>query len=186
MHSKQNFGLMQVEILINLSENMRNQEDKCDTLFITLRKIIQAIDLHSKQLVHQYGLTGPQMVVLKVICQSGEALVNSKQLAQNVSLSQATICSILDRLVEKGYIQREKSQVDKRKTYIRATEKATVIFAQNPALLQEDFVKQFDALKDWEQDFMLASLERLADMLHTKSMDAISATATPDLFTLDS
>lgn len=153
---------------------MLNKKEKCDTLLITLRKIIHEIDLHSKQLFNKYGLTGPQLIVLKVICQSGEHLVNSTQLAHDVSLSQPTITSILHRLVEKGYINREKSEVDKRQTYIRPTEKASAVFEQSPTLLQEDFIKQFNVLKGWEQGLMIASLERMADMMHTKSMDRIA------------
>ncbi len=160
---------------------MLGKQDKCDILLIALRKIIRAIDLHSKQLVTKYGLTGPQMIVLKVICQSGEQLVNSTQLAHEVSLSQATITSILDRLVEKRYIRREKSDIDKRKTYIKPTDRATAVFEQNPTLLQEDFIKQFDGLKDWEQDLMIASLERMADMMHAKSIDAAPVLANAEL-----
>lgn len=160
---------------------MINPLEKCDILLISLRKIIRAIDLHSKQLVNKYGLTGPQMIVLKVICQKGEQLMNSTQLAYEVSLSQATITSILDRLVERGYIKREKSERDKRKTYIKPTDKATVIFEQNPTLLQEDFIRQFVALKDWEQDLMIASLERMADMMNAKSIDAAPVLASAEL-----
>ena len=137
--------------------------------------------MHSKQLVNKYGLTGPQMIVLKVICQSGEQLVNSTQLAHEVSLRQATITSILDRLVEKGYIRREKSKVDKRKTYIKPADRASAVFEQNPTLLQEDFIKQFDELKDWEQDLMIASLERMADMMHAKFIDAAPVLANAEL-----
>lgn len=160
---------------------MVKHQEKCDILLIALRKIIRSIDLHSKQLVNKYGLTGPQMIVLKVICQSGMQLLNSTQLAREVSLSQATITSILDRLLEKGYIRREKSEVDKRKTYIKPTDKATAVFEQNPTLLQEDFIKQFDALKDWEQDLMIASLGRMADMMHAESIDAAPVLANTDI-----
>lgn len=160
---------------------MGEKQVKCDILLTSLRKIIRAIDLHSKKLVSKFGLTGPQMIVLKVICQSGEQLINSKELAENVSLSQATITSILDRLVERGYILREKLDVDKRKTYIRPTDKAHNVIKQNPTLLQEDFINQFDELKDWEQYLMIASLERIADMMNAKSIDASPVLANADI-----
>lgn len=150
---------------------MQIKTEKCDKLLIELRKIIRAIDLHSKQLVSQYGLTGPQLIVLKAICQAGDHLLNSTQLARDVSLSQATITSILDRLLDKMYIKREKSNLDKRKTYIRPTAKAIAVFEKSPKLLQEDFIKKFDGLKDWEQDFMVATLGRMAEMMHVKAID---------------
>ena len=44
----------------------------CDDVLIAIRRIIQSVDLHSKHLVKQFGLTGPQLIVLREISQSGE------------------------------------------------------------------------------------------------------------------
>lgn len=144
---------------------MTDYSPKTDILLIALRKVIQAIDLHSKKLVQQYGLTGPQLLLLKVIYRSGDQMLNSTQLARYVSLSQATVTSILDRLLEKGYVVREKSSTDKRQTHIRATAKTAAVFAQNPALLQPEFLDKFNQLLDWEQSQLVASVERIADMM---------------------
>lgn len=151
---------------------MSNIEDKSDIILISLRKIIRAIDLHSKQLVQKYGLTGPQMLLLKAVHNANSDAITSSQLANELALSQATITSILDRLIDKGYVQRQKSTIDKRKTHIIATAKAKAIFEKKPKLLQEDFVRQFDGLLNWEQDMLIASLERVAYMMHAKEIDA--------------
>lgn len=160
---------------------MTNNADKCDLLLISLRRVIQAIDLHSKQLVSRYGLTGPQILLLKAIYQFEENEISSKELAQKVSLSQATITSIMDRLSEKKYITRNKSAADKRKTMLTLTKKAIKILEKKPSLLQEDFVKQFQALEDWEQTLMLASLEKMASMMHAKSLDVAPVLSNPEL-----
>lgn len=145
---------------------------KCDKLLISLRKIIRAIDLHSKELAKKFGLTGPQMVVLKSISSASNPSLNSSQIAKDVSLSQATVTSILDRLTENNYITRHKSQTDKRQVHVRLTDKAITVFAQNPTLLQENFIKQFEALKEWEQDLLCSSLARIAEMMDAKSIEA--------------
>lgn len=144
---------------------------KCDHLLMTLRKITRALDLHSKQLVQKYGLTGPQMTLLKSIWEKSDQHMTSKQLSNIISLSQATVTSILDRLTERGYITRVKCQHDRRKIYIRLTDRAVQVFIKNPTLLQEDFVSQFTALHDWEQSLLLSSLERIANMMDTKKID---------------
>ena len=143
-----------------------------DNLLIALRKIIRAIDLHSKQLVRQYGLTGPQMIILKTITTSNTSNINSKILAEKVSLSKATVTSIVDRLVDKGYVLREKSPTDRRQTYLVPTPKTKEIFNQNPNLLQEKFISQFAKLKEWQQYDMIATLERIADMMDAEKLDA--------------
>ena len=99
-----------------------SQKHPADEVVSTLRKIIRAIDLHSKQLTKKYGLTGPQIIVLKEINESPDRPIS--EIARKVSLSQATVTSILDRLEQQGYAQRHRSQIDKRKVNIVLTEKA--------------------------------------------------------------
>ncbi|MGD9390603.1 MAG: MarR family transcriptional regulator, partial [Thioalkalispiraceae bacterium] len=71
-----------------------------DQVLISLRQIIRAIDLNSKRLERESGLTGPQLLVMQLIGSAGE--ITAGVLAREVSLSQATVTSILDRLERKG------------------------------------------------------------------------------------
>jgi DNA-binding MarR family transcriptional regulator len=65
-------------------------------LLITLKKVIRAIDLHSKHLSKTSGLTGPQLlIILEIDKASG---VNSSQVAKKINLSAATVTNIIDRL----------------------------------------------------------------------------------------
>ena len=65
----------------------------CDNVLIAIRRIIQSIDLHSKSLVKQFGLTGPQLIILKEISQSSE--ITASDLSRAISLSQATVTGVL-------------------------------------------------------------------------------------------
>lgn len=159
--------------LMNKASLMVAADDKCQNILILLRQIIRAIDLHSKHLVRLYGLTGPQMLLLKLICEASESSPpTSRELADLASLSQATITSILDRLDANGYAVRERSTHDRRKIYIKPTDKSIHIFASRPELLQEQFVLRFNQLKNWEKTSMLAMLERMVDMMSAEDLDA--------------
>lgn len=149
---------------------MINYNQKSDEILTLLRKITRAIDLHSKQLVKKYGLTGPQMLLLKIVLEQQE--VTSSHLAEIANLSLPTVTSILDRLSQKGYLVRTRSQTDKRKIYVTATPEAEVLFASQPSLLQEQFVKRFYELKDWEQSQLISSLSRVSDMMSAEHIDA--------------
>lgn len=67
---------------------MRIHVSRCEEVLIALRRLIRAIDLHSRQLVRSHGLTAPQSLIWKEIVSYGE--ISVVQLAQRVSLSQAT------------------------------------------------------------------------------------------------
>ncbi len=149
---------------------MTKYNEKCDEILTLIRKITRAIDLHSKQLLKKYGLTGPQLLLLKIIIQH-ETLSSSK-LADIASLSHPTVTSILDRLSLSDHVKREKANDDKRKVMVLATEKAKKLFESSPSLLQEQFVTQFYALKDWEQSQLISSLSRIAEMMSAGDLDA--------------
>jgi len=141
-----------------------------DQVLVSLRQIIRAIDLHSKHIERESGLTGPQLLVMQSIAQFD--LVTAGQIAREVNLSQATVTTILDRLEKKAYVTRERSQEDKRKVLICLTEAGELMLKQAPTLLQESFIDHFGGLEAWEQNLILSSLQRVADMMQAGHLDA--------------
>jgi DNA-binding MarR family transcriptional regulator len=135
-----------------------------------LRRIIRAIDLHSRSLVHRYGLTGPQLVVLKELVESSPLSVGD--VASSVNLSQATVTGILDRLERKGMVSRSRSTQDKRKVLVSHTASAEEVLAGAPPLLQEHFTKAFARLPDWEQTQVLSSLQRIVSLMEAGDVEA--------------
>ena len=65
-------------------------------MLIALRQIIRAIDMHSKRLIKEAGLTSPQLLLLKGIDELGQ--ISMRQLADHTNMSQATATTIMDRL----------------------------------------------------------------------------------------
>lgn len=147
-----------------MEEQHRSQE-----VLVELRKIIRAIDIHSKTLVQKYGLTGPQMVTLKEIIKANRVTVSV--LARQANLSHATVTSILDRLERNGCVTRVRDVQDKRKIYVEATDKAKEIIHHAPTLLQDHFIDKFDKLLDWEQTLLLSSLQRIATMMNAEKIN---------------
>ena len=139
-------------------------------VLVTLRQIIRAIDLRSKKLERESGLTGPQLLIMQAI---GEAqTISPGTLAKSVSLSQATVTTILDRLEKRYLVLRMRSSDDKRKVAVSLTQEGEELLRQAPNLMQEDFIKAFEELKEWEQTQILSSLQRVAAMMNAEGLDA--------------
>ncbi len=132
-------------------------------VYSTLRQIVRAMDIYSKYLHKYYGLSSPQLTILKELSEVNE--IPTGQLAKKISLSQATVTDILDRLEEKGLVIRQRSSYDKRRVYIQISEKGKEINLKNPSLLKEDFIRQFNELEDWEQTLILSSMQRIVTMM---------------------
>jgi DNA-binding MarR family transcriptional regulator len=144
--------------------------DPLEQVLTSLRRVIRATDMHSKHLAKISGLTTPQILLLQAIRKLEGAALG--QLADEVSLSQPTVTSILDRLEKKEYIERERSTVDKRKVHVHLTERGIEILRDAPTPLQEHFSRQFNDLQEWEQTMMIASLQRVAYMMDAEHIDA--------------
>lgn len=135
-----------------------------------LRRIIRATDLHSKQLAREVGLTTPQAVVLQAVRDLGEVTIG--QLSRRVSLSQGTVTTILDRLEERGLVERYRSTADRRVVHSRLTRRGRVLLAKAPPLLHEKFTAAFARLSAARQDRIIATLDEVAAMMGAADLDA--------------
>lgn len=145
---------------------MSNHQD----VLVALRKITRAIDLHSKQLMRETGLTAPQLLVLNELVIDPAATPST--VAKAVHLSQATVTSILDRLDKAGLILRTRSDTDRRVTYLKLTEEGLRKAKSAPEPLQAGFIQKFGALEPWERHQLVASIQRMAAMMDADDIDA--------------
>lgn len=143
---------------------------KDEELLVALRKVIRAIDLRSKQLNKDVGLTGPQLLIMQDLGKQPGIMV--RQIADNINLSPATVTSILDRLETKQLVQRIRSTEDKRRVGVFLTEQGKLIMKDAPRPFQEHFINRFALLKEWEQSQMVATMQHIANMMDAQDIDA--------------
>lgn len=153
--------------------------DRIDTSLIALRRILRATDLFGREIKQAAGVTPAQFRALQIIAESGQA--TATVIAQRMRVSQATVTSLVDKLVREGMVLREKSTQDRRQTDIHMTRKGRQILADAPDPLQQRFVRKFSAMEDWEQAMLVASLERVAAMLDADDIDASPVLDTGDI-----
>jgi len=139
-------------------------------ILVALRRIMRAIDLHSKKIEHSAGLTVPQILILQKIEEAGSLGVS--EIARRVSLSQATVTSVIDRLVRKDLVTRERDHTDRRVVNISLTKRGAEQLEGAPGLLQEEFINRFDTLEPWEQKMLTAAVERIASIMDAEEVDA--------------
>jgi DNA-binding MarR family transcriptional regulator len=144
-------------------------ENKIESVLIALRRVIRATDLHSRNLIKTAGLTGPQLLLLRSIRDNGDHTIG--ELSSQISLSQATVTTILDRLERRGLVYRLRSTTDKRKVHVHLTPAGIATLDKAPMPLQESFVRRFEQLHEWEQSAILSSLQRVATMMDAETID---------------
>ncbi len=147
-----------------------------DDVLSAIRQITQAIDLHSRHLVKKHNITGPQLIILKVI--ANNTVLSVSELASQTSLSLSTVTGILARLEKRNFVKRTKSEQDKRRVNVELTSQGSAFLEQAPKPLQDRFIAGFDRLESWERMMILSSLQRLVSLMKAEDIDVSPILAT--------
>ncbi len=139
-------------------------------ILVALRRIMRAIDLRSKALEKQVGLTVPQLLVLQVLNEADR--LNVSEIANAVNLSQGTATSIVQRLVAKGLVSKQGSSSDRRMVMVALTARGKSKLAASPELFQEKFTERFEQLDSWEQKMLISAVERIAAIMNAEDVPA--------------
>jgi DNA-binding MarR family transcriptional regulator len=129
----------------------------------SLRRIVRAIDLYSRELKATCGLTVPQLVCLSAIVR--EKQITAATLSLQVNLSPSTIVGILDRLERGLLIKRVRSVEDRRQVIIMATEAGQDAVRKAPSPLQENLAIGLGNLLPGEQATIAQSLDQIVALM---------------------
>lgn len=143
----------------------------------SLRRIVRAIDLYSRELKASCGLTVPQLICLSAIRR--EKQITAVALSLLVHLSPSTLVGILDRLEKAGLIARVRSTEDRRLIIIKATEAGKEAVRKAPSPLQDNLAIGLGKLPAEKQATIARSLDTIVEL-----MEAHDITVAP-LLTLE-
>jgi len=145
---------------------------RTDAALIALRRILRATEQYERDLAQAVGLTPAKLRVLQILSSSDARSATPTQLAGRMGVSQATVTALVDQLDKLGLTQRQRSSTDRRQLHVNMTPVGADALRSAPDALQQHFVSGFQALQDWEQAMLVASLERVAAMLNAQGLDA--------------
>ncbi len=136
-----------------------------------IRQIIRAVDVHSRRLHDECGLTGPQLATLQAAARLEP--VTAGALSRAVRLSQATVTGILARLERRSLVARARETDDKRVVVVRVTAEGRELLGRAPSLLQDRVRRELERLDEWERLAILSNLQRLATMMGADEIEAL-------------
>jgi len=153
--------------------------ERSNTALVALRRILRVTELNSRKLAHQSELTTSQLLVLQHVAQAGRALPTA--IAKAVTLKQATVTVIINKLEDAALVSRHRDTDDRRRIWVELTPAGRVALDSSPDLLQHRFVRGFENLEEWEQSMIIAALERVATLLDAEQVDAAPVLDVGDL-----
>ncbi|MFP6683659.1 MAG: MarR family transcriptional regulator [Polyangiaceae bacterium] len=113
----------------------------------------------TKGLARQFGLTGPQLTVIKLLEQFGDLSLSS--LSERIRANNSTVTGIIDRMERSELVQRERSASDRRMVHIRLTKKGHHLASQIEVEPMKVFRDALRALPPAERHELLRILGRV-------------------------
>lgn len=141
-------------------------------IIIDIRKIVRSINLESKRIQKDFGVSIPQLLCLMFLSRQPEYQASHKSLTEHLTLNSSTVTGIINRLEKKGYIARLPKRGDKRVTYIALTSAGFKIIKATPDLLQEKLTENLKKLPEKKLEQIRTALSSLIQVLGIQEVDA--------------
>lgn len=135
-----------------------------------IRRIIRAVDMHSKMLQQAQDITAPQLVCLLTLVHQGP--LSLKALSHAIDLSSSTTVGVVDRLEAKGLATRTRSETDRRQVLVSVTVQGEAVANRAPFPLQNRLVEGFRNMPELEQATLTLALEKLVALMAASNIDA--------------
>jgi MarR family transcriptional regulator, organic hydroperoxide resistance regulator len=136
----------------------------------SIRKIMRAVDLHSRKIHADLSVTLPQLLCLHALADQDSLTLQG--LSHAVNLSNSTVNGIVDRLEAKTLVTRTRSTDDRRRVVLALSPAGRRLAASAPSLLQDRFAEALRRLPELEQATIALSLDRVVDLMEARHIDA--------------
>lgn len=144
--------------------------NRSEDALIALRRIQRKTELASRKLAETEGLTPSQLKVMQLVNEHGEASMG--WLSEETHLKNATLTSLVDKLVARDMVIRRRCDTDRRRVWLKLKPAGMAAIESAPDLLQTVFQTRFEGLPDWQQAMIISSLEQVSSMLDATDIDA--------------
>jgi DNA-binding MarR family transcriptional regulator len=141
-------------------------------ILLKIRKIVRSINLESKKVQKEYGVSIPQILCLEYLNRSNNYQATQKELRDYLSLNSSTVSGIINRLEKRGYIARLPKRADKRTTHIVMTSKGSDLLKKTPLLLHEKLSNKLEKVPNDHTTDINEALDLIIDYLGIDDVDA--------------
>jgi len=141
-------------------------------ILIPIRKIVRSINLESKKIQKEYGVSIPQVLCLNFLKSCPQYQATQGEVKKFLNLNSSTTSGIIDRLEKKGLLIRLPKFGDKRVVNISLTSTGDKLLSTMPSLLHEQLSENLMKLDNEKLLNVKESLNILIRLLEIEEFDA--------------
>jgi len=145
-----------------------NRDVAISEIMQSLRRIIKSIQDYSQEVSNKFGITGPQLWVLKII--SGNENLSLGELSKRMYLHPSSITGLVDRLEKKGYVLRDRGQEDRRVIKVQLTSEGKKLVRKAPNPIQGKMIYGLRKLRNGKLNLIYHSIQELVEIMEAQSL----------------
>ncbi|MEX2369778.1 MAG: MarR family transcriptional regulator [Bacteroidales bacterium] len=141
-------------------------------ILIKVRKIVRSINLESKKIQKEYGVSIPQVLCLHFLHNSPNFQATQGDIRKFLNLNSSTASGIIQRLEKKGFVARLPKSGDKRVVNITLTSDGEEHLSKIPSLLHEQLSEKLQELHKDKLLLLEQGLDTLVTLLNLQEVEA--------------
>lgn len=141
-------------------------------ILVRLRKVIRSINLESKKIEKEFGISIPQLLVLQFISKQPDYCTSAKEIKTYINLNASTVSGIISRLIAKALVTKLEKSEDKRVVYLTLTAKGMDVLRKSPTTLQEKLSRRLKELSDAQIEELSRNIDLLIDLMDAEHLEA--------------
>ena len=144
-------------------------EKRTKEIIFSIRRLIQASELYSKELNKKYSISAAQLNCILALYENGP--LSPSQIAKHILVNSSTVTGIIDRLEKKDFVKRLRISPDRRIVTIELTKAGRKLAKNAPPPIQQKIITGLRRLSKKEIDQIALALAKLTSMLDVEDME---------------
>lgn len=149
--------------------NKRFPPDHTKQIIFSIRRLIQASELYTKELNKKYQISAAQLNCILTLDEYGP--LPPSQIAKHMMVKSSTVTGVVDRLEKKGFAERMRNSPDRRVITIQLTEAGKKLAENAPPPIQQKIIDGLRQTETAKIEQIVRSLSMLTDMLDVQDLE---------------
>ncbi len=149
-----------------ISDPLQNQ---IRDIIYSIRRLLQARELYTKALNKNYNVSAAQLNCILALHENGP--LPPSRIAKHIMVNSSTVTGIIDRLEQKGLVERWRISSDRRIITIQLTEAGKKLAENAPPPIQQKIIDGLKMLPTNKIEQIINSLQMLTNMLDVQDLE---------------
>lgn len=136
----------------------------------SIRKLVRAVYLDAQKMSRQFGLTGQQSLVLRLLLNNGS--MSSADLSRLMYVTPSNMTGIIDRLERKDLIERVRKEGDRRVALITLTDTGKQLSERIPDSIEKKIINELADLEVDHVQLLAMAMNQILNLIDTEDIEA--------------